>query len=141
MRLRREDTLVKVSGLPSEDIGGCRGERAGQAVTLLLPEGRIGLLDAGDGVVHVAGGCAPRAGRVAGLDGLGNGFVLGVHLARKIAPPRLVGARHPRHAAQKLPLGNYPNIRAWMARVEALPCWQKTDPIPHIPQELLAKLA
>ena len=45
------------------------------------------------------------------------------------------------HGAQKLPLDNYPNIRGWMARVEALPCWQKTDPIPHIPQELLAKLA
>lgn len=45
------------------------------------------------------------------------------------------------HAAQKLPLETYPNIRAWMARVEALPCWQKTDPIPHIPAEFLAKLA
>ena len=45
------------------------------------------------------------------------------------------------HAAQKLPLENYPNITAWMTRVEALPCWQKSDPIPHIPQELLAKLA
>lgn len=45
------------------------------------------------------------------------------------------------HAAQKLPLESYPNIRAWMTRVEALPCWQKSDPIPHIPAELLAKLA
>lgn len=45
------------------------------------------------------------------------------------------------HAAQKLPLENYPNIRGWIARVEALPCWQKSDPIPHIPPELLAKLA
>lgn len=45
------------------------------------------------------------------------------------------------HAAQKLPLEGYPNIRAWMTRVEALPCWQKSDPIPHIPAELLAKLA
>lgn len=44
------------------------------------------------------------------------------------------------HGAQKLPLENYPNIRAWMSRVEALPCWVKSDPIPHIPQELLAKL-
>lgn len=44
------------------------------------------------------------------------------------------------HAAQKLPLENYPNIRMWMERVEALPCWQKSDPIPHIPPELLAKL-
>lgn len=44
------------------------------------------------------------------------------------------------HGAQKLPLENYPNIRGWMARVEALPCWQKSDPIPHIPAELLAKL-
>jgi glutathione S-transferase len=45
------------------------------------------------------------------------------------------------HGAQKLPLETYPNIRAWIARVEALPCWQKSDPIPHIPAELLAKLA
>ena len=45
------------------------------------------------------------------------------------------------HAVQKLPLEGYPNIRAWLARVEALPCWQKSDPIPHIPAELLAKLA
>ncbi len=44
------------------------------------------------------------------------------------------------HGAQKLPLENYPGIRAWMTRVEALPCWQKSDPIPHIPAELLAKL-
>lgn len=45
------------------------------------------------------------------------------------------------HAVQKLPLDDYPNIRGWMARVEALPCWQKSDPIPHIPEEYLAKLA
>ena len=45
------------------------------------------------------------------------------------------------HGVQKLPLDDYPNIRAWMARVEALPCWEKSDPVPHIPPELLAKLA
>jgi glutathione S-transferase len=45
------------------------------------------------------------------------------------------------HGAQKLPLDDYPNIRGWIARVEALPCWKKSDPIPHIPEELLAKLA
>jgi|TARA_B100002003_G_scaffold170926_1_gene158903 glutathione S-transferase len=45
------------------------------------------------------------------------------------------------HAAQKLPLDDYPSIRAWIARVEALPCWQRSDPIPHIPPEFLAKLA
>jgi glutathione S-transferase len=45
------------------------------------------------------------------------------------------------HGVQKLPLDDYSNIRAWIARVEALPCWQKSDPIPHIPPELLAKLA
>ena len=45
------------------------------------------------------------------------------------------------HGAQKLPLENYPNIRGWIERVEALPSWQKSDPIPHIPPELLAKLA
>jgi glutathione S-transferase len=45
------------------------------------------------------------------------------------------------HGAQKLPLDGYPNIRAWIARVEALPSWQKSDPVPHIPPELLAKLA
>ena len=45
------------------------------------------------------------------------------------------------HAVQKLPLDDYPNIRGWIARVEALPCWQNSDPVPHIPAELLAKLA
>lgn len=44
------------------------------------------------------------------------------------------------HGAQKLPLENYPGLRAWMGRVENLPSWQKSDPIPHIPPELLAKL-
>ena len=43
------------------------------------------------------------------------------------------------HGLQKLPLEDYPNIRAWMERVEALPCWQKSDPVPHIPPALLAK--
>jgi glutathione S-transferase len=43
------------------------------------------------------------------------------------------------HALQSLPLDDYPNIRAWMERVEALPCWQKSDPVPHIPPEYLAK--
>ena len=45
------------------------------------------------------------------------------------------------HGAQKLPLENYPNIQAWISRVEGLSCWQNSDPIPHIPAELLAKLA
>ena len=45
------------------------------------------------------------------------------------------------HAVQKLPLKDYPNIRGWIARVEGLPCWQNSDPVPHIPAELLAKLA
>lgn len=45
------------------------------------------------------------------------------------------------HGAQKLPLERYPNIRAWIARVEALPSWQNSDPVPHIPPELLAKLS
>ena len=45
------------------------------------------------------------------------------------------------HAVQKLPLDDYPNIRGWIARVEGLPCWQNSDPVPHIPAELLAKLA
>ena len=31
------------------------------------------------------------------------------------------------HKYQKLPLQEHPNLRAWMSRVEALPCWQKTD--------------
>jgi glutathione S-transferase len=43
------------------------------------------------------------------------------------------------HALQRLPLDDYPNIRAWMERVEALPCWQNSDPVPHIPPEYLAK--
>jgi len=34
------------------------------------------------------------------------------------------------HAQVSLPLDPYPEIRAWMSRVEALPCWQKTDVVP-----------
>ena len=78
-----------------------------------------------------------------------NASVLEDHLAGKdwLAAGRVtiadiaVAAPMHLHGAQKLPLEKYPNIRAWMARVEALPCWQNSDPIPHIPQELLAKLA
>lgn len=31
------------------------------------------------------------------------------------------------HMYQKLPLDGYPNLRAWMNRVEALPCWKESD--------------
>jgi glutathione S-transferase len=34
------------------------------------------------------------------------------------------------HSHQKLPLENYGNLRAWMARVEELPCWKATDVAP-----------
>jgi glutathione S-transferase len=34
------------------------------------------------------------------------------------------------HKYQKLPLVAHPHVRAWMERVEALPCWKKTDPVP-----------
>lgn len=34
------------------------------------------------------------------------------------------------HSQVALPLEPYPGIRAWMTRVEALPCWQKTDVVP-----------
>ena len=34
------------------------------------------------------------------------------------------------HRYQKLPLEPYPNLRGWMERVEALPCWQRSDPVP-----------
>ncbi len=44
------------------------------------------------------------------------------------------------HAFQKLPLENYPNLRAWMGRIEALPCWQKSDIAPHLTPEMIAKL-
>jgi glutathione S-transferase len=44
------------------------------------------------------------------------------------------------HAVQKLPLEDYPNIRGWIERVEGLECWKNSDPVPHIPPELLAKL-
>ncbi len=44
------------------------------------------------------------------------------------------------HEVQQLPLKDYSGIRSWMRRVEALPCWKKSDPLPHIPPELLAKL-
>lgn len=36
------------------------------------------------------------------------------------------------HPYQKLPLENYPNIRTWIAKVEALPCWVATDPRPAL---------
>ena len=31
------------------------------------------------------------------------------------------------HERQLLPLDDFPNIRRWMAEVEKLPCWQKTQ--------------
>jgi glutathione S-transferase len=31
---------------------------------------------------------------------------------------------------QKLPLEPHPNLRRWMGQLEALPCWQRTDPVP-----------
>lgn len=34
------------------------------------------------------------------------------------------------HSYQKLPLEPYPELRRWMSNVEALPCWQRTDPVP-----------
>lgn len=37
------------------------------------------------------------------------------------------------HTFQKLPLDQYPEIRAWIARVEELDCWKQTDPLPHFP--------
>jgi len=37
------------------------------------------------------------------------------------------------HTFQKLPLDRYSNIRAWIARIEGLDCWKKTDPLPHFP--------
>ncbi len=44
------------------------------------------------------------------------------------------------HGFQKLPLANYPNLRAWMERIEALPCWKKSDVAPHLSPEIIAKL-
>ena len=44
------------------------------------------------------------------------------------------------HGFQKLPLDDYPALRAWMSRVEALPCWENSDPAPHLPPEAIAKL-
>jgi glutathione S-transferase len=34
------------------------------------------------------------------------------------------------HRFQKLPLESHANLRRWMDRLEALPCWQRTDPVP-----------
>ncbi len=34
------------------------------------------------------------------------------------------------HSYQKLPLQPFPNLRRWMEQVEALPCWQRSDPVP-----------
>lgn len=36
------------------------------------------------------------------------------------------------HPYQKLPLGGFPGLRGWMARVEALPCWKRTDVAPML---------
>lgn len=36
------------------------------------------------------------------------------------------------HPWQKLPLEPYKHVRRWMAQVEDLPCWKKTDPAPII---------
>lgn len=36
------------------------------------------------------------------------------------------------HSYQKLPLDNYPNISAWMERIEAIPAWKKTDVAPLV---------
>lgn len=36
------------------------------------------------------------------------------------------------HSYQKLPLDSYPNIRAWIARVEEIPAWKKTDVAPLV---------
>ncbi len=44
------------------------------------------------------------------------------------------------HSFQKLPLDDYSNLRGWMDRVESLPCWQKSDPIPIIEKNLNIKL-
>lgn len=44
------------------------------------------------------------------------------------------------HGFQKLPLENYPNLRAWMERIEALPCWKKSDVAPFLGPEIIAKL-
>jgi glutathione S-transferase len=32
------------------------------------------------------------------------------------------------HRRQRLPLDRHPNLRGWMAAVEDLPCWRKTQP-------------
>lgn len=34
------------------------------------------------------------------------------------------------HSYQKLPLDQHETLRAWMERIEALPCWQRSDPVP-----------
>ncbi len=34
------------------------------------------------------------------------------------------------HAYQKLPLESHPTLRGWIERIEALPCWQNSDPRP-----------
>jgi glutathione S-transferase len=32
------------------------------------------------------------------------------------------------HGPSKLPLDQHPNIKRWIADIEKLPCWQKTQP-------------
>lgn len=34
------------------------------------------------------------------------------------------------HHYQKMPLEPFPNLRSWIARIEALPCWRRSDPVP-----------
>jgi len=70
--------------------------------------------------------------RLSGRDWLSAGHVTLADIA--VAAPMHL------HPFQKLPLGSCPNLTAWMTRVEALPCWKNSDPAPHIPPEMLAKL-
>src|SRR5574337_1057153 len=76
-------------------------QRARQPRPFLLPEHRVGLPDAADGVVHVRLGSLARGHEVAGLDGVGNTGMLARDLAGEVIAARLVGPRHADRALQE----------------------------------------
>ena len=73
---------------------------------------------------------APNFAKLAGiLDGhlAGRQWMCGADVT--IADIAMAAPMH-LHKRQKLPLADHPSIRAWIDRVEALTCWQRTDVAP-----------
>jgi hypothetical protein len=72
--------------------GAASDQRASELHAFLLPEGRVGLLDAFDGVVHVAGRGSTRLDSIAVHNGVDDGNVFSLYLPRKVSAACLVGA-------------------------------------------------